>query len=284
MTTSFRSMLFVPGNSPALLQTSAFLGADAVILDLEDAVALGEKDAARRLVSKSLTNLSYAPAAVVVRVNGLDTRFGRPDIVSLLPHSIHSILLPKATPDFIRTADELLAGTEIGIIALLESALGVEKAYEIATLSPRMRALFFGAEDYTADMGISRTVDGQEIAFARARVALAGKAANIETIDTPFTDINDMEAFARDVSAGKALGFTGKALISPRHIAPLHELLKPRHEDVVYARRVLAAARKELESGVGVFNLDGKMIDAPIIIRAERIIELARRYGGEPDA
>lgn len=281
MSEHLRSLLFVPGNNPAKLQAAGYLGADAVILDLEDAVAPTEKDSARRLVRHALQNLTFGFSTSIVRVNGLDTVFGEDDLRAIAQTRASAVLLPKATPERIKRADELLADTPIQLIALLESAIGVELAFQVATASLRMRALFFGAEDYTADMGVPRTKEGQEVAFARARVALAARAAGIEAIDTPFTDTDDVDGFRRDVETGRQLGFTGKALISPRHIMPLHYLFKPSPQEVNYAKRVLAASAQAFAQGIGVFSLDGKMIDAPIINRAQRIMALAARYGGE---
>lgn len=281
MSEHLRSLLFVPGNNPAMLQAAGYLGADAVILDLEDAVAPNEKDSARRLVRHALQDLTFGFSTPIVRVNGLDTSFGEEDVMAMANTRASSVLLPKATPERIKRADEILANTPIQLIALLESAIGVELAFQVATASPRMRALFFGAEDYTADMGVPRTKEGMEVAFARARVALAAKAAGIEAIDTPFTDTDDVEGFRRDVTVGRQLGYSGKALISPRHIMPLHEMFKPSTKEISYAKRVLTASAQAFAQGIGVFSLDGKMIDAPIINRAERIMALAARYGGE---
>ena len=275
-----RSLLFVPGNNPAMLQTAGYLGADAIVLDLEDAVALTEKDSARRLIMHALERLTFAASTTIVRVNGLDTEFGVEDLNAVRMTQVSSVLLPKATLERIRRADEILCGTSIELIALLESSLGVEMAFQVATAVPRMRGLFFGAEDYTADMGVPRTTEGSEVAFARARVALAAKAAGIEAIDTPFVHTDDLDGFRRDVLLGRQLGYTGKALVSPRHVMTLHDLLKPNDEEVSYAKRVLEASAQALVRGKRVFGMDGKMIDAPIINRAKRIFALAARDGG----
>ncbi|KAF0194713.1 MAG: citrate lyase subunit beta [Bacillota bacterium] len=277
---NLRSLLFVPGNNPAMLQAAGFLGADAVILDLEDAVAMNEKDAARRLVTEALTHLDFGSATVIVRVNGLDTAFGADDIRAICTTRTEAILLPKATAERISEADALMARTNLELIALLESALGVEMAYFVAKASPRVQALFFGAEDFTADMGVPRTKQGHEIEFARARVALACRAAGVQAVDTPFTDTNDPDGFTQDVLRGRVLGYTAKALISPRHVMPLHDLLQPDPSEVAQAHRIVDAAEEAFAAGIGVFSLEGKMIDAPIINRAKHILSLAALYGG----
>ena len=216
-----RSMLFVPGNNPKMMTSCGFFGADAVIFDLEDAVSPQEKDAARRLVHYALTNLVLGATESIVRVNSTDTAMFRPDLEQIVPQKPSMIMLPKTScaEDVLTLARELdrlecehgMEPGSTGVIALIETALGVENAYAIATASPRVRALFLGGEDLTADLRCKRTKQGNEINYARTRLVCAARAAGVDVYDTPFTDVNDDEGIVRDAEYAKSLGFSGKS-------------------------------------------------------------------------
>jgi len=283
-----RSLLFLPGNNPNMLINAAYLGADAVIFDLEDAVAPDQKDAARILVRNTLQSMEF-PCVRVVRINAIDTAFWRDDVEAILPHKPDYLLLPKtSTAQDILLLDECLAGAErangltegtVGIFALIETALGVEQAYAIATASPRVKALFLGAEDLTADLQCKRTREGREIAYSRSRLVVAARAAGIEVYDTPFTDVNDDEGVRLDAELAKSLGFTGKASISPRHVDLINRIFSPSADEIAYAHEVLAAIAQGKREGKGAVSLRGKMIDAPIVKRAERTLSMAKALG-----
>lgn len=288
MKTLRRTMLFMPGNNPGMLQNAPILGADAVILDLEDAVSLTEKDAARALVSGAIKTLDYSNVELVVRVNPLDTQFGHKDLETIARVKPDTILLPKATREQLQEADEIITRVEeeegfekgsINLFGLIETAYGLETVYEAATATKRLVGLLLGAEDLTSDFGIKRTKESNEIYYARNRFAAACRAAKIDAIDTPFTDTNDYEGLRLDTEKAKSLGFTGKASINPRQIDTIHSVYNPTEDEIKYAVRVLEARDEAFAKGLGVFSLNGKMIDAPVINRAITTVELAKRLG-----
>lgn len=284
-----RSMLFLPGNNPNMLINAASLCADAVIFDLEDAVSPAEKDAARILVRNTLRYMELSGCESIVRINSVDTDFWRADLDVIMPERPNLILLPKAsTPSDILTLDGYMTECEkrlglecgsVGVIALIETALGVENSFAIASVSPRVRGLFLGAEDLTADLRCKRTKEGREIEYSRTRLVVAARAAGIEVYDTPFTDVNDDEGILADASVAKALGFSGKASISPRHVEVINEVFSPTLKEIEYAYEVVRAINEAKAQGKGAISLYGKMIDAPIVARAEQTIAMARELG-----
>ena len=277
-----RSMLFLPGNNPNMLINGNCLGSDAVIFDLEDAVSPSEKDAARILVRNTLRYMDFRGCERIVRINSIGTPYWQEDLKALLPHKPDLILLPKTeSAQDILTIDAYMAelGSEVGVMALIETALGVENAFAIASASQRVKALFLGAEDLTADLRCKRTKEGREIEYARHRLVVAARAAGVDVYDTPFTDVNDDEGIATDASYAKALGFTGKASISPRHVEVINEVFSPTQKDIDYAYEVMEAIALAKEQGKGAIALHGKMIDAPIVARAEQTIAMAEALG-----
>jgi len=285
----YRSMLFLPGNNPNMLINGNCLGADAVIFDLEDAVSPTEKDAARILVRNTLRHMDFGACRRIVRINGVDTDYWQADLNGIIPEKPDMILLPKAsTIQDAMAADTYMSALEeklgweqntVGMIALIETALGVENAFRIATCSTRIRGLFLGAEDLTADLQCKRTKQGREIEYARARLVMAARAAGVEVYDTPFTDVNDDEGILEDALTAKGFGFSGKASISPRHIGTINGVFSPSQEEIDYAYEVLDAIALAKEQGKGAIALRGKMIDAPIVARAKRTIETAEALG-----
>ena len=283
-----RSLLFLPGNNPNMLINAGCLGADAVIFDLEDAVSPAEKDSARILVRNTMKYMTLT-CEKIVRINSVDTDFWREDLDAILPERPNAILLPKtATAADILTVDEYISALEgklgidngsVGIIALIETALGVENAYAIGSASKRVKGLFLGAEDLTADLQCKRTKEGREIEYARQRLVVAARAAGVDVYDTPFTDVNDDEGIEVDAALAKAFGFTGKASISPRHIDVINSVFSPSVKEIDYAYEVIAAITRAKAEGKGAISLYGKMIDAPIVARAERTIAMARALG-----
>jgi citrate lyase subunit beta / citryl-CoA lyase len=283
-----RTMLFMPGNNPGMLLSAGILGADSVILDLEDAVSLTEKDSARILVREAIKNIDYTNVEVVVRVNPMDSDFGEEDVNVITRVKPDALLVPKADEEAIRIVDEIVnkieveEGFETGsikIIPLIETAFGLETVYNVIKASKRVTAILLGGEDLTADLGVKRTKEGEEIFYARNKVATVCKALKIDSIDTPFTDTNDYEGLAKDTAKAKSLGLTGKAAINPRQIDTIHSVFAPSEEDIKHALRILDAMEVAKKEGKGVFSIDGKMVDAPIINRALNTVELARRLG-----
>jgi len=284
-----RSMLFLPGNTPNMLINGSCLGADAVIFDLEDAVSPAEKDAARILVRNTMRYMDFRGCERIVRINSIDTPYWKKDVDAILAQKPDLILLPKTgsardvqeADAYISQAEEKL-GMEtntVGLMPLIETAMGVENAFAIASASNRVKALFLGAEDLTADLQCKRTKEGREIEYARTRLVVAARAAGVDVYDTPFTDVNDDEGIEKDASYAKGLGFTGKAAISPRHVEVINRVFSPTQKDIDYAYEVMDAIRIAKEQGKGAIALHGKMIDAPIVTRAQQTIAMAEALG-----
>ena len=290
-----RSMLFLPGNTPNIIVNGEALGADALILDLEDAVAPGEKDSARNLVRNAIGRMGFGRCEVIVRINAIDTPYWKEDLDAILPVRPDIIMPPKAGgADDVRQVDQYITELEqrhglepgsVKLMPLIETALGVENAFAIARASARVTAIFLGGEDLTADLRCKRTKGGAEIQYARTRLVCAARAAGVEVYDTPFTDVNDDEGILTDARYAKSLGFTGKAAISPRHVQPINEVFSPSLEEIDYAYQVIEAIRDAEARGKGAVSLRGKMIDAPIVARARQTIAAAEELGlGRGDA
>ena len=285
MTKLRRSMLFVPGNNPGMMSDAHIYGSDALMFDLEDSVTLREKDAARLLVYHALKTIHYGECERVVRVNPLSTPFGKADIEAMVAAGAEVIRLPKSetAQDILDTEAEIERaerkyGIPVGqtrMMAAIEGALGVVNAYAIATASPRLVAIALGAEDYCANLKTTRSLEGSELQYARGAIVVAARAAGIDCIDTVYSDVNNEEQLIKETQAIKQLGFDGKSVINPRQIKPVHRVFTPTHEEFVKAQRILAASREAEQRGSGVVALDGKMIDRPVVIRAQRTLELA---------
>lgn len=284
-----RSMLFLPGNAPKMIINGNYLGSDAVIFDLEDAVAPDQKDAARYLVRNVLSALEFDRVETIVRINSIDTPYWQKDLEAIVPQKPDIIMLPKTgcaydvevVDDYLATLEEklgMIPGT-VRLMPLIETALGIENAYFIASARPRVTALFLGAEDLTADLRCKRTKEGREIDYARSRMVNAARAAGVDVYDTPFTDVNDDEGILADAQYAKSLGFTGKASISPRHINAINTVFSPSKADIAYAYEVMDAIAEAKAQGKGAIALRGKMIDAPIVARAEQTIAAAKALG-----
>lgn len=277
-----RSLLFLPGNNPGNVQSGGVFGADGIILDLEDAVSPLEKDAARNLVAQALQTVNYRGCEKVVRVNPLVAN-GEQDINTIVPCEPDALMLPKIerAADVVEQVRIIKAAERSGqkpvrVMPLLETPLGVANALEIAFASDRIAAICLGAEDYTAGLGTKRTKEGTEIFMARATVANAAAAANVDGIDTPFTDVTDPEGLLADTLLAKSLGFKGKLSINPRQIDTIHQAYAPTSDEIHWAKLVLNAIEEGKKKGTGVIAIGGKMIDAPIVARANRTIELAK--------
>ena len=284
-----RSMLFLPGNNPNMLINGNCLGSDAIIFDLEDAVSPAEKDAARILVRNTIRYMDFHGCELIVRINSVDTAYWRADLDEILPYKPQLILLPKTSSvSDVLAADAYMSEIEdklglprntVGLMPLIETAMGVENAFAIASATKRVKALFLGAEDLTADLQCKRTKEGREIEYARTRLVVAARAAGVDVYDTPFTDVNDDEGIWTDAQLAKNLGFTGKASISPRHVEIINQVFNPTQKEIDYAYEVMDAIALAKELGKGAIALHGKMIDAPIVARAQRTIDMANALG-----
>lgn len=276
-----KSLLFIPGNNPGMIQTSDLFGSDAIIFDLEDAVSLNEKDAARHLVSCFLASNEHTDQEIIIRINPVDTDDFIKDVNAIIGTKIDTILLPKATTKSIQALNDLLdiklknKQKDIHIIALIESAMGLLDVREIAFMK-RVNGLLLGGEDLSSDLGVKRTKEGLEIQYARSVVATTAHAAKISAIDTPFTDVNDELGLKEDIKTARQLAMTSKSAIHPRQVPTINQLFLPTKDEIKYSLRVIEASKK---SNKGAFSIDGKMIDKPVIDRAQRILDVANKYG-----
>lgn len=279
-----RTMMFVPGNNPGMIKDAGIYGADCIMFDLEDSVSINEKDAARFLVYSALTTLDYSPAEIVVRINDLSSGLGVQDLEAIVRARPDVIRLPKTetAQDVIDCEKEIEriekeAGIPVGstgMMAAIEGAEGVLNAPEIAKSSKRLIGIALGAEDYVTDLKTTRS-DGTELAFARGMIVNAARAAGIDALDTVYSDVSNEEGFLAEATIIKKMGFSGKSVINPRQIDPLHRLFKPSDKDIEKARAIMEAIRDANARGSGVASLNGKMIDKPVVTRAKYLLELA---------
>lgn len=281
------SRLYLPGNTPKLMISAGIHHPNGLILDLEDAVAPSKKYEAAFLVRNALRNLNFYGAERMVRINQIPK--GLDDLKIVVPQYPNLILVPKCEhpDDLIRVnqaIEEIKSQHRMGdfpiwLMPIIESAKGVINAYSIATAAMNVAALAIGLEDYTADMGTRRTTAGTESFFARSMVVNACRAAGIQPIDSVFSDVSDMNALAENVKTSKGLGFDGMGCIHPRQIAVIHENFAPEAVEIDKAKKIVLAFKEAEEKGLGVVSLGTKMIDAPVVKRAQRTILLAIETG-----
>jgi citrate lyase subunit beta/citryl-CoA lyase len=291
-----RSALFVPGSQPDRVDKAAGTDADMIIMDLEDAVAVEEKPDARRTVRRKI--VQHAKRKLMVRINALSTGLADDDLAVVLGSGLDAVMLPKVgDPRDIRNIDAKLLGLErerginpgaLKVIGLVETALGVENAFRIASAAakyPRLQTLAFGAADFSLDMGIDMSKAERALYFARARLALACRAAGIApALDTPFMiDLKDLEAFEADVEYGKALGFGGKLCIHPNQIEICNRLYSPGRREIEKAKRIVSSFEAAEKMGVAAIQVDGKFIDYPVVEQARRTLEMAASIASSGD-
>lgn len=285
-----RSRLYLPGGEPKFFINAGLHRPDAVILDLEDSVHPAEKDSARILVRETLRAVDFGSAEVMVRINQLPLGFA--DLEEILPQLPDLVLLPKVeSADQIREVDAAIRAVlerlgvdrPIWLMPILESALGIEEAFAIASAAPRVVALALGLEDLTADLGVVKTPEGSESLFARYRTANAAKAARVQAIDSVYGDVNDLDGLLAYGRRSRAMGFEGMGCIHPRQIPVIHQAYAPSPEEIEKALRITAAFADALAKGQGVVSLGSKMIDPPVVKRAERLVAQAREMGLLPE-
>lgn len=281
-----RSRLYLPGNTPKLMLNAGIHQADGIILDLEDSVAPTKKDEARLLVRNALRQVDFYGAERMVRIN--QGQRGLDDLQFVVPHTPNLILLPKCeTAQQIVQVEERIAALSgqykitqpIYLMPIIESALGVVNAYQIASASDKVVALAIGLEDYTADLGAPRTKEGRESFYARSALVNAARAAGIQPIDSVFSDVSDMDALREVVLESKSLGFDGMGCIHPRQINVIHDAFAPDEVEIEKARKIVLAFDEAEAKGLSVVSLGSKMIDPPVVKRAQRTIDLAIRTG-----
>jgi citrate lyase subunit beta/citryl-CoA lyase len=278
-----RTRLYLPGNEPHFFINATLHNPDCIILDLEDSVAAAEKDSARILVRHALGSVNFGSAERMVRINPFP--LGRIDLNAVVHQNLQAILIPKCeSAQQVRMVDEEIEALlksrkmkrHVFLTPIIESALGVVHAYDIAVASKWNCAIAIGLEDYTADLGVERTPEGSESLFARSAVVNAAVAAHLQPLDSVFSDVSDGEGLRRSVLEAKALGFEGKGCIHPRQISIIHDAFAPTQEEVERAKRIIEAYRKAQRRGSGVVAVGTKMIDAPVVKRAQRILLLSK--------
>jgi citrate lyase subunit beta/citryl-CoA lyase len=285
-----RSRLYLPGNEPKFFVNAGLHHPDGVILDLEDSVHADEKDAARVVVRNALRCVDFYGAERMVRINQLP--LGLDDLDAVVPESPNLILIPKTEhADQIRRVHKRVLEIQkrarvnqpIWLMPILESALGVEHAFEIASAADTIVALTIGLEDYTADLGVVKTPEGGESLYARLRVVNAAKAAGVQAIDSVYGDVGDAEGLKAWGERSRGMGFEGMGCIHPRQIDPIHEAFAPSQLELDKALEIVAAFEDAEARGLGVVSLGTKMIDAPVVKRASRLVDRAKRAGLIPE-
>lgn len=278
------SRLYLPGNTPSMMLNAGLHHPDGVILDLEDSVAPERKAEARLLVRNALCQVDFYGAERMVRINQLP--IGLEDLDEVIPFGPHLVLIPKCEhgEQVVRVADRISSildahkqERQVYLMPIIESCLGVENAFEIATSAGQIAAMAIGLEDYTADLGVRRTESGEESLYARTRLVNACKAAGIQPIDSVFSDVDDMEGLKRNVILSRSLGFEGMGCIHPRQVPVIREAFIPGEDEIEKARRIVEAFEEAKTSGSGVVALGSKMIDPPVVKRALRTLDLARK-------
>ncbi len=281
-----RSRLYLPGNQPKLFVNAGIHRPDAVILDLEDSVHPDEKDGARLLVRNALRCVDFMGAERMVRINQLPLGFE--DLKAVVPEGPDLILIPKVEDgEQVARVDERIRGIrsqdgdghDIWLMPILESALGIENAFAIATAAETVVALTIGLEDFTADLGVVKTQEGAESLYARSRLVNAARAARIQAIDSVYGDVGNVEGLMEWAARSRALGFEGMGCIHPRQIEPIHDAFAPSEQEIEKALKIVAAFEEAQAKGLGVVRLGTKMIDPPVVLRAQRLVQNARRMG-----
>ncbi|MBM7540201.1 citrate (pro-3S)-lyase subunit beta [Amphibacillus cookii] len=285
MTNLRRTMMFVPGNHPAMIRDASIYASDSIMFDLEDAVSPFEKDSARLLVYHALKMVDYGEKELIVRINSLNSGFGFDDIEAMIAADVDVIRLPKTeTAKDIKDVEEVIEsyerklGREVGstkMMAAIESAKGTLNALEIAESSKRLIGIALGAEDYVTNMKTRRYPNGNELLFARSMIIHAARSVGIMAFDTIYTDLDNEEGFKAEVELIHQLGFDGKSIINPRQIKIVNEIYRPTKKEINHALDVINAIEEANEKKSGVIALNGKMIDKPIVERAKYVLSLA---------
>jgi citrate lyase subunit beta / citryl-CoA lyase len=280
------SRLYIPGNTPSMMINAGIYNANGIILDLEDSVAPEKKDEARLLVRNALRQVNFYGAERMVRINQLPR--GLDDLEEIVPHNVHVVLLPKCeSKEQIHAINVRIhtiqkskkIKTDIYLMPIIESALGVIRAYEIASAAQNIVAVAIGLEDYCADLGVQRSKEGFESQFAKSYLVNACRAAGVQAIDSVFSDFQDEEGLRKTVLQSKSIGFEGIGCIHPNQIKPVHDSFAPQEDEIIKAQAIVQVFEKAKENGLGVVALGSKMIDAPVVKRSVQLIERAIALG-----
>ena len=284
-----RTMMFMNAQKPSLIKDAYIYGSDSIILDLEDAVAENQKDSARFSLYHALKTIDYGDTEVIVRINGLDTPHWQEDIRCVVAAGADGIRIAKCeSAEDVKLVEKhvLAAEKEFGVeegrtllMAALESPKGILNAYEIVTASDRMFGCAISGGDFRKSMHVQIEKGGIEMLTARGNMLLAARAAGVQCFDTMFPNVDDMEGFKEEVIQNHQMGFDGKSIISPKHIRFVHETFPPTPKEIAYAEKLINSFNEQADSGVGVYTVDGKMVDLPFFEDARRIIALAKACG-----
>ena len=284
-----RTMMFMNAQKPGLIKDAYIYGCDSIMLDLEDAVAENQKDSARFSLYNTLKTIDYKDTEVIVRINGLDTPHWREDIRVCVAGGADGIRIAKCeSAEDVKTVENAVLKAEKEfkveegrtlLMAALESPKGILNAYEICTASKRMFGVAISGGDFRKCMQTTFQKDGIDMLSARGSMLVAARAAGVQCFDTVFTDLDDEEGFMAELRQNKAMGFDGKSIINPKQIRPVHEIFTPSEKEIAWAKKIVSAYKEQSAAGVGVFTVDGKMIDIAFIPGAERTLKLAKASG-----
>lgn len=288
MMRSRRALLYMPGDQWGKITKALTLGVDCICMDMEDGTAANRKTEARASIARALQELDFGPSEKLARINGIGTGLEADDLAAVLPHRPDGIVLPKAeTPEQVAWVSEKIEAAElkhgwpvnaIRMILVVESARGILNLKELAA-HPRLDALIFGAEDFSASVGATRTPEGLEVLYARSALVTAAAAYGLQAIDLVTVDFRDSEQARRDAFFGAQMGYSGKQIIHPAQVEPVQEAFTPNAETIRYAQRVIETFELNQAKGAGAYDLDGKMIDLPLLKSAQNVLERARAAG-----
>ncbi len=287
-----RALLYVPGDDLRKIHKAATLDVDSICMDMEDGVALNRKAEARLTITAALQTVDFGRSERLARINAVGSGFETEDLTTVLPARPDGIVIPKLEyPEQIAWASQIIASYEdlfewpkgsIGLLVVVETARGIVNLPQIAAADPRLQAIIFGAEDFAGDIGATRTQEAWEVFYARSAVVMHAAACGLQAIDMVYIDFTDTQGLQREAEAGARMAFAGKQIIHPNQVAPVQQAFTPSDEAIAYALRLTRAFEENQQAGKGAFALDGKMIDAPLMKSAERVITLARAAGKLP--
>jgi citrate lyase beta subunit len=284
-----RALLYMPGDDMHKIRKATTLGVDCVCLDMEDGVAQNRKADARATIVQALGSLNFGSSERLARINPVGSGLEEDDLMAVLPSSPDGIVVPKVEQaDQVRWVCAQIEKAEglskperesMGVIVIIETARAIVNLAQIASAHPRMKALIFGAEDFAGDMGAVRTSEAWEVFYARSAVVTHAAAFDLQAIDMVYVDFNDIEGLRKEARRAVQMGFAGKQVIHPNQVVPVQLAFTPSDEEIRYAERIMAAFAEHQQAGRGAFALDGKMIDAPILKTAQRVLARAQAAG-----
>ncbi len=280
-----RTRLYIPGNNPSMIQNASIYNADSLIFDLEDSIPISEKDSARYLVRNALEMIDFGDCEITVRINSYETKYFQEDLEAIISSKLDGILLPKTESfETLIAIDQEVTRLEnernvpkgkIRLMPIIETAAGVLSIEKIVT-APRVAAVGLGGEDLTADIGAKRTKEGKELEYISSKIILACAANKIQAIDTVFADVNDSEGLYNATIKAIEMGFQGKSIIHPSQVEVVHRAFTPTLEEIENAEKIVKAYKESTKKGLGAISVDGRMIDLPVVLRAERILKRAK--------